>query len=1496
MGAAATDAAADNKADNEADNEADNKVGNDAGQTSCQGLGEFEESKTFTGAQAGKEFRLGDSGMGYYRVVSRNPVVPAGATAMTEDAQTPPPNNQEGPDDGPTDLPADNDWMDLSWARRRSSTLSDFFDPKNIALFKIRRDQKVFDQQCDAARRHTVLFSARAQHRKGMRVDSEDGMIYRHHGQMPVGAFTFTPDKREDYGSGVFLPGPAEIKANNAERVRAERVRLAAERIREDVELPRGPKGPSEYGGLLGTAVKAVEEKSEGQWRARRSGKTPCPNVVNGTISLATAQRLETDEAEQKKTAAAAAAAADARRIDHLLSMDVEFRHAVTARAAQHAFDSIPETSLEGLDLKKPKHADPNLSSWLLHGVVTGSAAERAASDASALMKEREEHFEWLRENGGVQTADRMKWGQRLGKFNRFREAQYHSAVCDELEDAIEREDYGSFKKCMARLGKRKSKPNKMAEGSYDEHGVFTSYEGDMTKLNEGNRRYLESHFAADEYEADRPAWPELSTTRKDRERIGPAAGELLTVYRACDRGKAFGADGLPKEAYEESPEALNDFLEIVEASIFQEQVCDWMMMVMFVLLYKGKGDVNDPSRHRAIGLMTFVLKVWEGWLTMTRLKPLIANLVPQTQTAYQKGKHGVSNILWIRSAIDHVCALGRQAVLPLLDASGAFDSLSWSLIDEALAEGRADDKTRAMIRLMYTTCKGIVRTRDQKGQVTYSDLIPGFGGGVIQGGKGSPDIWLIGISYLLRKGDIARFPLSGTGERAPGLYRKRCGACRTIESEVREYQFTGMEECEAGEGDVAICHFCQSAYEEARHRGLIPSRHGHGIIAGTSDKGSDGSDDDGQVGISPGPWASNYIAYSSPAPRPRWSTTELGSDGELTISPSPAKVLDVEAEASHGSDPAVDRNAINDVVSAPISADGVDEALRSGSPYFKLGGLRRQGRELSSPDSPAVASAGRSSPRSGSVNIGSASPSARHSDPRSCIHLSPRSVATIDPQSARTVDSDDPSPQITITERRLHSRQRSSTRRQLIGVIDEQITAEDEEEEINRRLPESLSEVLHTSRGLLDVATGRARCPRLMKRSTVYAEASVGVDIGYGNSRMKPIICTFERPWGRSWMVGDSRVKAATTKTGRKSGWRHRKVPYEEGSRYDGLRRCTLVHSSYQTQKPPGWDGFNGLQAAGVQDPPGYVTDEVWSQRDEAADGLQAVEDLRRHGPFWGRFDREDWEDWHRTEAAAAAHSEVAATKGTAEGLERELAVELAAAAPDPNAEDRMAAAAQQPEDGQAVEYDSDFQRLARWFPGSTARTQTDSGDNEDDDDFGFDNGGDFDTGCVEDDEDRTARMATLILGPGRESTQPRGGGDESELTRDHTSPLRPPSQRSPKSAKRVQRLPKRWQSQRTPMSTISCIEHPAECLCWECTGIADGNRCQGVIPSESSNDNDGSYARRDNVCNFCVLGFDLCIMKYHVHCNMCLRGSSTRVCSLNMRVARGRSSCSRH
>jgi hypothetical protein len=145
---------------------------------------------------------------------------------------------------------------------------------------------------------------------------------------------------------------------------------------------------------------------------------------------------------------------------------------------------------------------------------------------------------------------------------------------------------------------------------------------------------------------------------------------------------KAAGADDITREALDACPAALDDFLRLVTACIHKEEFPPSAMLVIFVMLYKGKGDVNDMSRHRAIGLQTLVLKVAAGWLTMTRFKVLYGNYVQLTQTAYQKSKSFESNLMWVTQCIATVCALGRSAVLPLVDASGAFDSLSWRFID----------------------------------------------------------------------------------------------------------------------------------------------------------------------------------------------------------------------------------------------------------------------------------------------------------------------------------------------------------------------------------------------------------------------------------------------------------------------------------------------------------------------------------------------------------------------------------------------------------------------------------------------------------------------------------------------------------------------------------------------------------------------------------------------------------------------------------------------
>ena len=77
------------------------------------------------------------------------------------------------------------------------------------------------------------------------------------------------------------------------------------------------------------------------------------------------------------------------------------------------------------------------------------------------------------------------------------------------------------------------------------------------------------------------------------------------------------------------------------------------------------------------------------------------------TQIAYEKSKSFESNLMWVTQCIATVCALGRSAVLPLVDASGAFDSLSWRFIDWTFKRNEVDDKGRALFRCIYESVRG---------------------------------------------------------------------------------------------------------------------------------------------------------------------------------------------------------------------------------------------------------------------------------------------------------------------------------------------------------------------------------------------------------------------------------------------------------------------------------------------------------------------------------------------------------------------------------------------------------------------------------------------------------------------------------------------------------------------------------------------------------------------------------------------------------------------
>jgi hypothetical protein len=74
--------------------------------------------------------------------------------------------------------------------------------------------------------------------------------------------------------------------------------------------------------------------------------------------------------------------------------------------------------------------------------------------------------------------------------------------------------------------------------------------------------------------------------------------------------------------------------------------------------------------------------------------------------------------------------------------------------------------KCRAVFRAIYHAASGVVRTRVPDGTVSFSDRF-GITRGVIQGGKCSPLLWIIGLAHLLCGCDPARIALSAIGNRS---------------------------------------------------------------------------------------------------------------------------------------------------------------------------------------------------------------------------------------------------------------------------------------------------------------------------------------------------------------------------------------------------------------------------------------------------------------------------------------------------------------------------------------------------------------------------------------------------------------------------------------------------------------------------------------------------------------------------------------------------------
>ena len=92
-------------------------------------------------------------------------------------------------------------------------------------------------------------------------------------------------------------------------------------------------------------------------------------------------------------------------------------------------------------------------------------------------------------------------------------------------------------------------------------------------------------------------------------------------------------------------------------------------------------------------------------------------------------------------------------ASVVFLDYIAAFDSVDHAFLDEALKYAGASDKTRSILRAIYSKANAVVRAKDKGGTTAFSDPL-NVDRGVVQGDIVSPYCFIIELQLIMLRHD----------------------------------------------------------------------------------------------------------------------------------------------------------------------------------------------------------------------------------------------------------------------------------------------------------------------------------------------------------------------------------------------------------------------------------------------------------------------------------------------------------------------------------------------------------------------------------------------------------------------------------------------------------------------------------------------------------------------------------------------------------------------
>lgn len=218
---------------------------------------------------------------------------------------------------------------------------------------------------------------------------------------------------------------------------------------------------------------------------------------------------------------------------------------------------------------------------------------------------------------------------------------------------------------------------------------------------------------------------------------------ELHTAVKSLNKGKSPGTDGLSPEFYIQFWEEIKaPYMESIQFSIENGSLSEGQRTGLIKLIPKKDLDSQEVAHWRPITLLNVDFKIYSKAIA-ARLQACIHQIVSTDQTGFMRGRYIGSNLLNIRSLIDHVEATSSTGMLLAIDYTKAFDTVRWSLIFKALELFGFGNYPITAIQTMFKDIKTAVCNAGFSSQIFFPAR------GICQGCCASPSLFTITVELL---------------------------------------------------------------------------------------------------------------------------------------------------------------------------------------------------------------------------------------------------------------------------------------------------------------------------------------------------------------------------------------------------------------------------------------------------------------------------------------------------------------------------------------------------------------------------------------------------------------------------------------------------------------------------------------------------------------------------------------------------------------------------